>query len=579
MTIDRFSGWRKTVGQSGIRIDAWRFWALSIAVLGAVAAGSTIVGMVFYEKNIFPSETVRSAFKTLQKAKAGEKVVVYGHYFPIDVISTNIPEGRVGDGGGLTEFGDQTLLVTHDGRFFTMDIDRKVTQLDVVAPDNGFHDYVAYAGLEKNKDRANRTDMLRYNDVLYFKEGGHSALLVTYTEFDGEHECMTNTVAKLVLEAGYVPGNDLTAAPEDWTILFQTSPCLVASERPHWPFFPEMSGDRMAFRAPGELILTSGDFHRDGNYSNEIAAPDMTKQYGKVLSIDIETGASKILSSGHRNMQGVAIDDAGQIWVSEHGPRGGDELNLIKPGEFYGWPLETYGTLYNLGPWPGQRANGRHETYQEPVFSWVPSIAVSALSKVQNFHDAWDGDMVVSTLLTQSIVRLRIRDDRVVFAEPIGVDVRGRYVLSHSNGTIVIWSDSNTLLTLTPGADSYVDHSTDQYLSALALPASVERNVRAIMDSCQTCHSLHPNDNSNAPNLANVFNRRIASTEFDAYSASLSGMGGRWTRKRLEAFLQDPSAFAPGTNMPETGLVDDETLDALIDLLEIRNVPDLGLLE
>jgi glucose/arabinose dehydrogenase len=92
-----------------------------------------------------------------------------------------------------------------------------------------------------------------------------------------------------------------------------------------------MASGRIVFQAPDTLYLTSGDFHWDGMRADgELIAQNPEAEYGKVLKIDLATGDSAIVSMGHRNMQGMTFTEDGQLFVAEHGPNGGDELNSSK---------------------------------------------------------------------------------------------------------------------------------------------------------------------------------------------------------------------------------------------------------
>ena len=104
--------------------------------------------------------------------------------------------------------------------------------------------------------------------------------------------------------------------------------------------------------------------------------------YGKTIRIDPNDWSATKFSLGHRNPQGITIDDKGRIWVVEHGPMGGDELNLIRQGANYGWPSVTLGVNYSGElvddkRWLPNPRQGRHDDYESPVFAWMPSIGVS----------------------------------------------------------------------------------------------------------------------------------------------------------------------------------------------------------
>lgn len=128
-------------------------------------------------------------------------------------------------------------------------------------------------------------------------------------------------------------------------------------------------------------------------------------------------------SYGHRNPQGMVIDLNGNVWVTEHGPRGGDELNLVKPGANYGWPVVSYGINYSDAPlktpWPSES-----QKFEMPVWVWLPSTAVCGLDVARpgplgEAFPKWKGDLFAGGLAGATIDRLRIKDGQVVEREEV----------------------------------------------------------------------------------------------------------------------------------------------------------------
>ena len=186
-------------------------------------------------------------------------------------------------------------------------------------------------------------------------------------------------------------------------------------------------GGRMFLRDPDTLILTLGDHDFAGVESQQILAQDPEASYGKILLLHLAEGRAEVLSMGHRNPQGLFVDRLGQVWETEHGPQGGDELNLIIQGANYGWPLVTYGTDYGAVAWVLSHDQGQHEGYDKPVFAWVPSIGVSNLVRLQGVgFPLWKDDLLVGSLHGKSLFRIRLDNHRVVFAEPIEIGERVR---------------------------------------------------------------------------------------------------------------------------------------------------------
>ncbi len=160
--------------------------------------------------------------------------------------------------------------------------------------------------------------------------------------------------------------------------------------------------------------------------------PEDNPKFGDVKSVP------GLWSIGHRNPQGYAIDPRnGDIYDTEHGPRGGDELNLIQPGKNYGWPVVTYGMNYDGSPITDVT---KRDDVEEPIIYWVPSIAVCGLDFYTGDKFAnWKNDLLVGALREQEIRRLRIEDRKVVDQEVILKGVgRVRDVATGPDGFIYV---------------------------------------------------------------------------------------------------------------------------------------------
>ena len=210
-------------------------------------------------------------------------------------------------------------------------------------------------------------------------------------------------------------------------------------------------GSRLLFAPDGTLYISTGDrfTFRDqaqnlGNHLGKIirlkddgTAPDDNPFKGK------EGARPEIFSYGHRNTQGLALrPGTSQIWQHEHGPRGGDEVNLLKAGANYGWPKITYGVDYS-----GAIISDKKEApgMEQPVVYWVPSIAPSGMA----FYDgdkfsAWKGDLFVGALGLTHLRRLHLQGGRVTEQEVLLEDLgeRIRDVRNGPDGFLYIVTDS-----------------------------------------------------------------------------------------------------------------------------------------
>ncbi|ABC23169.1 PQQ-dependent sugar dehydrogenase [Rhodospirillum rubrum] len=223
----------------------------------------------------------------------------------------------------------------------------------------------------------------------------------------------------------------------------------------------EHFGSRLAFDGQGHLFFTVGERNQRDR------AQDLGDDGGKVHRINEDgsipadnpfvgraDASPSVWSYGHRNPQGLMVDpSSGRLWETEHGPRGGDELNLILPGRNYGWPLVTFGREYS------GLAVGKGETaapgLEAPVIHWTPSIAASGLAR----HDGaafapWRGNLFVGALVLTRLHRLEMDGARVVDQEILldGTHGRIRDVAVDGEGLVYVLTDAENgaLLRLEP---------------------------------------------------------------------------------------------------------------------------------
>ena len=141
---------------------------------------------------------------------------------------------------------------------------------------------------------------------------------------------------------------------------------------------------------------------------------------------DRDDARPEIYSYGHRNPQGAALHPAtGRLWLHEHGPRGGDEVNLIRPGANYGWPLVSHGINYSGTPVGTGNATAAGVT--DPLHTWVPSIAPSGMAFYRGeAFPGWQGSLLVGALKDRLLARLTLEGERVVAEERFLENTVGR---------------------------------------------------------------------------------------------------------------------------------------------------------
>ena len=225
---------------------------------------------------------------------------------------------------------------------------------------------------------------------------------------------------------------------------------------------PNHYGGRMAFLADGTLLIVSGD-----GFDYREQALDLGSLLGKTLRIgpdgsiprdnpflDRDDARPEVWSYGHRNQQGIVATPDG-VYLHEHGPRGGDELNRIEPGKNYGWPAITYGMDYSgsyISPYT------EHPGMEQPVLYWTPSIAPAGLAYYDgNAFPQWQGDLFVAALVEQSVRRVDLEDGEAVGEEILFTELgmRLRDVRAGPDGCLYLLTDSaeGSVLRVKPAAE------------------------------------------------------------------------------------------------------------------------------
>jgi len=212
---------------------------------------------------------------------------------------------------------------------------------------------------------------------------------------------------------------------------------------------PQHYGGRMLFLPDGTLLVATGD-----GFEYREASQDIHSELGKILRINddgtvppdnplVAEGANRVWTYGHRNTQGLVLDgDSDTVYMHEHGPRGGDEVNRVRPGVNYGWPAITYGIDYS-GAYvsPFTEADGM----AQPMTYWSPSIAPSGMAWYggDKFPE-WRGDLFIGALVDKEVRRLDLEDgvvisDTALFSE---LGERIRDVRDLGDGYLYLLTDS-----------------------------------------------------------------------------------------------------------------------------------------
>ena len=489
-------------------------------ILSAAAVG----GVLFGTRTVSPQTTAAPVDRTANTALLPVVIHYESKLVPVAGVS----------GGAIARLGSSLLLATGAGSWYELGWDSSGTkmrarQLSLPAP-------MARDGLA---DAAYPVPLLRVTDVAVDTTLDTATVYVAHEVWNREQRCLALRVSAIRIHA-------FTAAETGWRPIYETQPCIDNSQEGFDPF---ESGGRLLILPDGALLLTVGDYGLNHDSASAMAQkPDV--DYGKTIRIDPD-GKRTLYTMGHRNPSGLASDEDGNLWVAEHGPRGGDEINLLSAGANYGWPLITYGTDYGSFHWRFTAPSGSERRFTEPAFVLMPSVAFSSLISIQGrLFEQWSGDLLAGSLSGGKLVRIRRAGTRVVYTEPIEINRRIRDVVEAPAGQIVLWTDVGDLIWLSP--------SPDLLAGAVAYEA------------CARCHGPIEEGDSRptGPGLAGIDGRAVASNPGFAYSEALKRLGGRWTDERLDAFLKAPAEFAPGTTMLFPGIADTTQRRALVKWLQ-----------
>ena len=220
-------------------------------------------------------------------------------------------------------------------------------------------------------------------------------------------------------------------------------------------------GSRLAFDAKGFLYITLGDrgeMQRAQRLDDHAGSVVRLHDDGRVPAdnpfVKVAGARPEKFTQGNRNMQGAAIHPVtGELWTHEHGPQGGDEVNVMRAGRNYGWPIITYGANYGIGTRIGEGT--ARAGMEQPLMHWTPSIAPSGMAFYSgSAFPAWKGNLLVGALRGQALHRLELDGEKVVHEERLLQGVaRIRDVRVGPDGLVYLLTDERAgrLLRLEPG--------------------------------------------------------------------------------------------------------------------------------
>jgi glucose/arabinose dehydrogenase len=411
-----------------LKPSAARKWWILIVLLLAVCASAAafLAGGVAQKRSYWPFDG-RYQFVERLSERAGRverkfdtylrTVMLTGHH-EVVVESYPLPFGDSHAPGPFLALSDTEFLVaTRLGELYHVVIDGQRARADLLGSLGVAEDIRAPAGVK---------------DLLLLAPG---RLLASMSTHDPAKDCYAMGLYEFSFDVG-------RRSVERTRRLFESEPCFPM------PLALEEIGGRIVRYAEDAVLLSVGS----------LLPASLEGDYGRVIKIRLSDGVASVFATGTRNQQGLFFDrEANLVFETEHGPRGGDEINLLQEGKDYGWPNVTYGTNYSVVDDASVDDTcltkcGEHEGYELPLFAFVPSIGIGNLlrypSSAEEFR-RWRGDLLVASLRAQTLFRLEYDAGRIIFAEPIPLGERLRDIALLPNGSIALKTDTQKLLILT----------------------------------------------------------------------------------------------------------------------------------
>lgn len=339
--------------------------------------------------------------------------------------SIDTPTAQVQDGGergaAVARLADGRLLLGGGATGLTLFLYDLATRTQTT---------IGRAGMPSERLRDSR---FAVTDIAVLTQTATTAqLLISYPRYNPARECVT--VVLYSYQATFAPRPSLKRGK----LWFQSNPCVPVGAVQHAAGRLEVIDAKTAY-------LTIGDL----GYP-EIGNKALRGTLGSVMKVSA-TKTTQV-SSGHRNAQGIVLIGK-DLYTAEHGPRGGDELNLIQQGVDYGWPTVTYGEAYSFGDYVKPTNPGTHNGFRKPLYQWTPSVAPTELIQLpaNSAWGPWSSAIVMGTLREQSLIFIQMKNKRVVGQiNTVNVDERIRDLDLSLDGSIIATTDSGKLLVITP---------------------------------------------------------------------------------------------------------------------------------
>ncbi len=395
------------------------------------------------------SKVINKNYKSIEEKKNIEIDSAYNtlnlNYFTVPVYSSY---------GGIAQIGQDILYLSGDSEIFLLkkNIDKKNDyKFQKINSKKIMNNKELFIELNEPKVGKNAEKYFGIKDILIeeFDQFKNELLLVSSLDYNKTEDCYVISV--FLAEILDQDPLELT----EWKKIFSSSKCLSVNLTLNPRFAGASAGGRLVKLDENSILFSIGDFYADG-VNGPILSQDLSNLYGKIIKININDLTSEIFSFGHRNPQGLYIDKDKNIFSTEHGPTGGDELNLVLPNNNYGWPLATYGTNYkssdaykkvaneNKKEWPIDKTNNTHDNFSKPIFSWGNQMGISNLIVYEDeYFKKWNKNLIITSLATKQIVRMvyDYENKAILYKENIKIGKRIRDLILLDDGQIALLTD------------------------------------------------------------------------------------------------------------------------------------------
>ena len=338
--------------------------------------------------------------------------------------------------GAIDQIDNKIIYLDNNAEIYLFDLENKFFK-KIPSPKLNNNKNSFIKKYEEELGTVRLRNLFGLRDIFIGKFNGNRNLIISSLEYKDINDCYSLSLFKLNLNS--MDGDLLN---EKWSKVFTSEPCIRVDITPNELFAAGSSGGRIVQLDEENILLTVGDFYSDGVNGPNLSQ-NLDNDYGKTFKVNIFTNEKKMFSLGHRNQQGLFITNDKKIFSTEHGPEGGDELNIIYEGKNYGWPFQSFGTDYNSKVWPLNKID-RKKLFNYPLFSWGPKLGISNLIIYNSdYFFEWEKNIIISSLVGRKLIRLEYdhESDKIIYMENIDMDHRIRDIIELNDGRLAILTD------------------------------------------------------------------------------------------------------------------------------------------